>query len=535
MEDYEWSALVQDVAAQFDDVTIKRGFQYYKQGRVERLNQPAPREIEALVMGSRGYRVAVRLDDIADGDCSCPVGRPCKHMMAAILAYADREQRSVPALVNAKAQARYPRQQTEGLPAAAPSEALAKLAEAAQGIADKTVQEWHRWMDDCLAPLERQVRNTRYVEDGLAAIYRFKPPLPAPLELLFGLHARLTLLEKLAKESAASSQAYLQSSFIGYNTHVAIESLERAIAGRFDEPLPMADDSAQWPLIVETADYLRSGMLVKSNLQSVHANAYYRLWASWIRPLVRGAEPYADELRQLALAEEELGERLLRPAWLVARSWMHVWMDDDDAALTTLREAHDTGRWPPQEAMPFLDAIGSAEDDGRLAGWLIAIGPMLSGYRRDLLERYAAYWDQVVASLPEFEPQMWASYAELLPYSASLYEEKLLAFGKWQDWIDYQLSRGSEPLDYRVSVLQPIEKAAPELLLPFYHQAVERYVLLKNRTSYKAAVKLLKRLAKLYAKLKREARWEGFMESFTSRHSRLRALTEEMRKGKLIP
>ncbi|MNT90218.1 hypothetical protein D3C72_2310820 [compost metagenome] len=57
----------------------------------------------------------------------------------------------------------------------------------------------------------------------------------------------------------------------------------------------------------------------------------------------------------------------------------------------------------------------------------------------------------------------------------------------------------------------------------------------KNRHSYKAAVKLMKRLAKLYKKLKREERWEEFLEVFTSRNSRLRALQEELRKGKLIP
>lgn len=64
---------------------------------------------------------------------------------------------------------------------------------------------------------------------------------------------------------------------------------------------------------------------------------------------------------------------------------------------------------------------------------------------------------------------------------------------------------------------------------------MERHVLLKNRSGYKAAVKLLKRLAKLYKKLKREERWEEFIIVFSSRHSRLRALQEELRKGKLIP
>lgn len=66
-----------------------------------------------------------------------------------------------------------------------------------------------------------------------------------------------------------------------------------------------------------------------------------------------------------------------------------------------------------------------------------------------------------------------------------MYEEALLAHEKWRSWIDYQLSIRSEPLSFRVSVLQPIEKNAPELLLPFYHQAVERYVLEKTEPAIK--------------------------------------------------
>jgi uncharacterized Zn finger protein len=83
--------------------------------------------------------------------------------------------------------------------------------------------------------------------------------------------------------------------------------------------------------------------------------------------------------------------------------------------------------------------------------------------------------------------------------------------------------------------LQPIEKDAPELLLPFYHQAVERYIAHKNRDGYKAAVKLLKRLSKIYKKMKREEPWEQFITALAVRNSRLRALQEELRKGKLIP
>ncbi len=99
----------------------------------------------------------------------------------------------------------------------------------------------------------------------------------------------------------------------------------------------------------------------------------------------------------------------------------------------------------------------------------------------------------------------------------------------------YQLSSGRDPANYKVTGAKACRTGAPQLLLPFYHQAVERHMSHKNRDGYKAAVKLLKRLSKLYGRLKQEERWQHYIEQFATRHSRLRALQEELRKGKLIP
>ncbi len=183
---------------------------------------------------------------------------------------------------------------------------------------------------------------------------------------------------------------------------------------------------------------------------------------------------------------------------------------------------------------PCLQALSKSGAWPRLALWLETVGPWLSSYRKGSLEPYLVYWEKTVQHLPEAEPRMWETLLRMLPYSSDIYEQSLLTHGKWQQWMDYHLSAGREPADFRVSDLQPIEKHAPELLLPFYHQAVERNVLEKNRHSYKAAVRLLKRLDKLYKKLKQEDRWELFFTAFSRRHSRLRALQEELRKGKLL-
>jgi hypothetical protein len=302
--------------------------------------------------------------------------------------------------------------------------------------------------------------------------------------------------------------------------------------------LPLAEAPEEWPRVYDTIAYLRGEMLTeardRSRDQPYFSYCYTLLWTNWITPNLSGPELYAEELEHLRTAGQALGAAASRHALLLAESRMNYSLHDDAAAMEQLRAAAERPGLHPQELISFLPPLAEARQWTRLTAWLAEIGPLLSS-RLYNLQEYAGYWDEAVRHLPEAEPRMWDTLAGMLPLSREIYEEQLLTYGKWQEWMDMQLSAGRQPADFRVSDLQPVEKNAPELLLPFYHQAVERFVLDKNRHSYKAAVKLLKRLSKLYKKLKREARWAEFLEAFTDRHSRLRALQEELRKGKLIP
>jgi len=242
---------------------------------------------------------------------------------------------------------------------------------------------------------------------------------------------------------------------------------------------------------------------------------------------------YAEELRKLEAAEPGLPAQS-KGAWNAAMLRMLFGLKEDERALALLAgEANRLGSAHVAQLSEMLGELARREEWHRLLRWLTELGPLMYGRRLKELEAYAGLWDAVVAKLPEAEPRMWSALESLLPSSQPIYEDRLLAAGRYEEWIDIQLSFGREPLDYRATELAPLEKEAPHALLPFYHQAVERYVAMKNRASYKSAVKLLKRLAKLYKKMKREERWIEFYELFELRHSRLRALQEELRKGKL--
>lgn len=393
--------------------------------------------------------------------------------------------------------------------------------------------KWHTLFAIQIAPLANNTPNSEYVDDALASIFRIKPQLSPALAQLFGLNAHLFVLENLIKQSnhQLSNSVY----FRGYHTVNAAEDTVNVMKTMLNLPFALTDEPENWGMVTETLSYLRKNMLMEKGSSKYFSTIYNLLWMNWLHPYLKDdPSMYIEELQQLASAEQELGNSLPRLPWMIAQCWMYFYLVQDQKAWTLLRGMNGSPPIHYNELFQFLRVLYKSEEWLRLKGWLIEVAPLLNNNRGNILNEYKLFWDAVIVQLPDAEQPMLTTLMEMLPYSRHIYGETLLAYGKYQLWMDYQLSSGIDPLEFRATVFKPIEKDAPEVLLPFYHQAVERYVLLKNRPSYKSAVKLLKRLAKLYKKLKQEERWEQFLTTFAERHSRLRALQEELRKGKLL-
>jgi hypothetical protein len=395
------------------------------------------------------------------------------------------------------------------------------------------ITEWHELFKLRTASLAEQTRNPSFVKEALASIDQVKPALSSGRDVLFTLHAHLYVLSLLLNRTP--NAAPQPGAFIGFHTHVAISDVEKALDHLFENKPEPAEEPACLPLIEETLDYLRSLMLTELGSRPYFTEWYLRLWRCWISPYQGAKNRFADELHRLQTAPNVLGSALSEYPWLIAQSWLCFYLKRDEDAQAYLIELNKSSAVRPENLFPILEILQRDEDWQRLKGWLVAANPLMESQRLDSLKSFYQYWDGVIAHIPQAEQQMWEPLIQMLPYTNTIYEDKLLHLAKWQQWIDYQISTGSEPLDYRVGVLAPIEKETPELLLPFFHQAAERYVSLKNRHGYKMAVKLLKRLSKLYKKMKNEERWESYITAFAARNSRLRALQEELRKGKLIP
>ena len=542
IDDAQWHALIHNVAQHFDDLTIKRGFQYFKQGHVHQLTMPDATHIEAVVEGNENYSLHLNLDSFSSNHCSCPVPANCKHMIAVLLEYANLQERPVHALVNAHSSTMF-KQVVKPSPHIGPNrsatqtldrkvEASAKLKGQASLISTLPISEWHDLFERCIGPLGMKIPNAQYAQSALASIRAIEPQLSPVMELLYQFHAHLFVLNKLV--IPPQHQVNYSNYYMGFHAQVAADDMQDAIGQIVANELAIKSEPEQWGYIEDTLTMLRKQMLTEPQNLQYFLYVYNQLWLKWIYPNLDDKKICLEELEYLQSAKDELGASLSRLPWMLTQSWMQFYLSQDEQAWALLKTADKIFNIHPEHLYPFLSILLKDEAWSRMNNWLVELGPLLSNHRNNKLSHYWTCWEATVLHLPEAEQSMWSTLISMLPHSRHIYEDKLLAHGKWKQWMDYQLSTGKEPLDFRVTVFQPIEKNAPELLLPFYHQAVERYIVQKNRDSYKQAVKLLKRLSKLYKKTKQEARWGLFITALATRNSRLRALQEELRRGKLI-
>jgi len=65
---------------------VERGYDYYKRGRVAKVEKIAENEFSAIAFGSEDYEVYVKIDGerIVEYECDCPYewGNICKHVVA---------------------------------------------------------------------------------------------------------------------------------------------------------------------------------------------------------------------------------------------------------------------------------------------------------------------------------------------------------------------------------------------------------------------------------------------------------------------
>lgn len=350
---------------------------------------------------------------------------------------------------------------------------------------------------------------------------------PPTVRGLFVLHAQLYAMEALeqffAQPSFSAGRIYGMS-------QLAVE-LARAASQHAEEILT----------VINMEDvHARYDEAMKEALKLLRLNAFpssppYLEWSSlyltvWGRIFPVSGELGAEERTRL----EELQSRASHDTILSSiRSGLALFdfLNGKDEAALAILTAHSS--LPHDRYMYYVNHLYDQQAWSRLLIWLRGLTRFLRRESYLLNHEIFPMWIDAAASQPE-EPGWIEWIKQLLPQSQDIYTIYLIENGDARQVAHMLLSQGHPIYYVDRDILRLLEKTDLRLVLPLYHQDAERYIMEKNRQSYKQAVRLLKKLAGFYKKLKEQERWQLYIGQLAERHSRLRAFQEELRRGKLI-
>jgi hypothetical protein len=281
-------------------------------------------------------------------------------------------------------------------------------------------------------------------------------------------------------------------------------------------------------LLEETAAYLARHSFPQHDSHLRWRSVYSLLWSSLLQ-----APAWIDMERkrlEAALAEGSV-TAMAKDALLTSLLLFDVLEGMDEQAIS--RASKELGTKHPGLFVPFLQILYGKGEWDRLVLWLNWMQPLVKTSGSWFMESYLNYW-QEASKHRELDKEWKEMISFLLPASFPYYSQFLVKQERYQEWADLNLLFLRSPLTMNKEILKLVEAHDVRFLLPLYHFAIERSILEKNRVSYKAAVKLLKKLHQFYKRLKELDRWDRYIIHISSQFSRYRAFQEELRKGKLI-
>lgn len=348
---------------------------------------------------------------------------------------------------------------------------------------------------------------------------------PAAPRGLFVLHAQLYAMEAIERFFARLPFTPHQ-----YGVSQLAKELARSASGLVEQIFTLMDiheAHERYPKVLAAALEVLRQNTFKPIAPRLDWSGLYR--AVWIRLFSLG-DLAAEERARLEDILNQAGSGGLESRIRSSLAQFDFFSGDDEAALAKLTADSSLSQ---AHYIYYVMELYHARAWSRLLVWLQGLTHFLQREYYLLNQTIFPLWLEGVKAQPH-EPGWMEWIKRMLPQSRGVYITYLIENGEARQVAHMLLSEGY-PLYYvDKEILKLLEKTDLRLILPLYHQDAERYILEKNRQSYKQAVRLLKKLAGFYKKLKEQDRWQAYIGQLAERHSRLRAFQEELRKGKLI-
>lgn len=510
--------LVEELQTRFDPETSERGWELFHKGMVRDFGLKQGLYLQAQVLGKASGEVELNLDQFSRSTCSCPGDKYCAHMAAVIFTAYTAHGRPELLLIQLKhKQLTRSRNQKQEKPQREP-------AGPALPAPGELPSAWHKLFEQRFFGYTLDHHHTvdTFQEAAWSTLLPFGERWDPELRRLYSIHVGLFILRRLDAFHHVHQTAYLSSYHEAGSRAAADHCLKRmeelaedGHGDRIKKAFP-----SQWD---ESVRMVRDWSLRGKPGPAPWLDAYRMLWTR----LLQSAEDAQKEQRLLEGKLEQAGSHRHKDVLLHAIASFEALNGRGDDARRRL-----DGLQTPKFA-DFAFLLGERKRLGdweELLAWLRWLQPNLVRWKQDEFHAYCGFWVEAVKHSGDDEE--WLSVMRMmLPRSYAYYSAYLMKTKRYRAWIDLQLAHGVQPDSLPAAELKAVETAAPELLLPLYHHAVERTILEKTRASYKQAVRQLRSLYMLYRKLEQIGRWDVYLRLLSEQHARLRAFQEELKKG----
>jgi SWIM zinc finger len=514
-----------------DAKLVQKGLMLYRQGLVTQL-VVGDDFARAKVQDVTPVNVDLDLTAISLSECSCPADQICRHQMAVFFAAYGRVN-SVSEWVDTW---REPMREKQA--AASWGLQQAKDLMKANGVLKPDYSRWVQSFEVSFDTLLASKKSTSpYVVPELYGIYERRIRASAPIEqewrLLYELVGVVISFRKLAVYSEA--------------TNYAEDVVKRAYLHLFDNLLDDAEELVEKigiqtlpfdfdEFILKLKDDVFEVLTCAKGLEYERIYLYRLLWTHLFKKKAwREAEVEKIRVRGKELQEWENAVPLM-----VAGIHLNLLLANDEEASRQINLMTD------EVVAPYM--IHWIEFLSAQKAWK-RVGPFIElflGKIKRYLDHVSGYQAcstftrTAIRAIGPFcaEANRFDLYEKALmttlPYSYADYEFMLFERRMFEKWGELQAFVGLNFYDIPKDRVKVVEKEQPEVLLAMLHQSAQREIEAKNRSSYKMAVRHLKKLRTIYKKSKRLDDWQYFLDTLLERTKRLRAFHEECRRSKLI-
>ncbi|MDP4164611.1 MAG: SWIM zinc finger family protein [Bacillota bacterium] len=514
-----------------DAKLVQKGMLLYRQGLVTLLRVGEDAMV-ATVQDVVRARVELDVNFFEMSQCSCPANGICRHQMAVFfLAYSKSG--SVADWIE---QWRKPVQEKKAEAALGMEKARDLIK--ANGILKPDYDRWIQSFGESFTTiLQTKQHLNPYVVIELFRVYRRRLSASAPVKqewkLLYDLIGTVFSFQKLAElsqEMGYTNDGVRRTFDLVFSQ--LIDEAESLVQKLGVQTMPFAFDA----FIEKLKDDTTSLLTAVDELEYDRIYLYRLLWSH----LFKKKSWREDELKKIELRLEKIMDWENPIPLQIAGVHVCMLLQMDDSALRLISSIQDEKVTP--YLLYWIELFSQQKSWNRAAPLIDLLVQKVKVYLEVQRSYYACtgFTNMLLKAILPFckTNERFDLYErallQSLPYSYAEYEISLFEQGMYDKWSELQSFIGYQYDQLPKDRLKVIEKEQPEVLISLLHQSAQQQIDLKNRQSYKSAVRQLKKLRTIYKKQKRVSDWQFFFENLLERTRRLRAFHEECKRSKLI-